>query len=772
MAKKSQHVQVGKRRLEISNLSKLLYPDDEISKAEVIHYYLTVAPTILAHLKGRPLSLVRFPGGIYDEKFFQKNRPEWAPDWLEYVTLGSEDKKDYILATEEASLAWLANLACLELHQMHAKGPHFDRPNYIVYDIDPPEGYDFKKVVKIATHLKEHIERYGYTTFVKTTGGKGVHLLTPILPQWSFEEAFKAAQEIARPFVEGVAEATLHIKKEARKGRVLIDIYRNRSGQTIIGAYSLRGNPGAPVSTPLTWQELSQLEDPKAFHARNVPQKVLQEGDAWDAFASYAVPLHTKETQKSRAKRLKASPHRKTPDQLEQYSKKRDFTKTPEPQGLFEGGNNSGFVVHRHHASHLHYDLRLEQDGVLRSWAVPRGLPPRPGVKRLAVATEDHPMKYITFEGEIPKGQYGGGMMWIYANGKYEITKEKKDGFYFTLSSKEISAEYRMHLMKDNEWLLERVDSPQVDWVTDEIQPMLAEISEQVPAGEEYIYEMKWDGIRALVALDEGELNIWSRKHKSLNRQFPELMIPKEAFRVNSALFDAEIVCFDPGGKPDFKTVIHRMQRTGDMEIERATQKYPAFCYLFDCLYLDGRSLVNEPLMRRRAWISDSLKHGTAYRMSEGVEDGPEFFEAVKKMGLEGIIAKDRNSRYLPGKRSTNWLKVKVRHTADVLILGYTEGKGNREMHFGALHLGEWVNGTLAYRGKVGTGFTGTNMQEVVLELDTLKRVDRMVEEKPLDNHKTTWVEPVTYCEIQYASITKNSTFREPVFVRLRPDLR
>ena len=363
-------------------------------------------------------------------------------------------------------------------------------------------------------------------------------------------------------------------------------------------------------------------------------------------------------------------------------------------------------------------------------------------------------------------------MMWIYANGKYEITKEKKDGFYFTLSSKEIRAEYRMHLMKDNEWLLERVDSPQVDWVTDEIQPMLAEISEQVPAGEEYIYEMKWDGIRALVALDEGELNIWSRKHKSLNRQFPELMIPKEAFRVNSALFDAEIVCFDPGGKPDFKTVIHRMQRTGDMEIERATQKYPAFCYLFDCLYLDGRSLVNEPLMRRRAWISDSLKHGTAYRMSEGVEDGPEFFEAVKKMGLEGIMAKDRNSRYLPGKRSTNWLKVKVRHTADVLILGYTEGKGNREMHFGALHLGEWVNGTLAYRGKVGTGFTGTNMQEVVLELDTLKRVDRMVEEKPLDNHKTTWVEPVTYCEIQYASITKNSTFREPVFVRLRPDLR
>ncbi len=568
-----------------------------------------------------------------------------------------------------------------------------------------------------------------------------------------------------------MSETTLHIKKEARKGRVLIDIYRNRSGQTIIGAYSLRGNPGAPVSMPLTWEELEGVEDPGIFTIANVPDKILSEGDAWEAFASYALPLHTKEAKSVRAQRLKTNARRKTPEQLDEYSKKRDFNKTPEPRGLYAGGDDTGFVVHRHHASHLHYDLRLEQNGVLKSWAVPRGLPPRPGIKRLAVATEDHPMKYITFEGEIPKGQYGGGMMWIYANGKYEITKEKKDGFYFNLSSREINAEYRMHLMKDNEWLLERVDNPQIDWVKDEIETMLAENTDNVPLGENYVYEMKWDGIRALIALDEGELNIWSRRHKNLNRQFPELMIPEKAFRVNSALFDAEIVCFDPDGKPDFKTVIHRMQRRGEVEIERAVKKYPAFCYIFDCLYLDGRALINEPLLRRRAWIADSLRKETSYRISEVVEEGQEFFDAVKQMGLEGIIAKDRNSRYLPGKRSTSWLKVKVRHTADALIIGYTEGKGDREMHFGALHLGEWEDNDLGYRGKVGTGFTDANMKEVMKELGKLKKTDRMIKEKPLDHHKTTWIEPVLYCEIQFASITKNNTFREPVFVRLRPDL-
>src|SRR5437773_10445649 len=195
----SQIAQVGKRKIELSNLTKVLFPDDHIVKAQLIEYYLRIAPTILSHVKGRPLSLVRYPDGIGGESFFQKNRPDWAPDWIEHVTLG-EEKKDYVIATEEASLVWLANLACIELHQMHCRSPHFDKPDYIVWDLDPPEKYPFTQIVELAFELREFIEKFGYHTFVKTTGGKGVHIVAPIEPKWPFDIAKEAAMLIAKAF--------------------------------------------------------------------------------------------------------------------------------------------------------------------------------------------------------------------------------------------------------------------------------------------------------------------------------------------------------------------------------------------------------------------------------------------------------------------------------------------------------------------------------------------------------------------------------------------
>ncbi|MEQ9424849.1 MAG: non-homologous end-joining DNA ligase [Cyclobacteriaceae bacterium] len=771
MARKAQWVQIGRHQVELSNLDKVLYPDDQTVKAEIIEYYLKIAPTILSHLKGRPLTLLRFPDGIYGETFYQKNRPDWAPDWIEYQKLGKE-KKDYIIPTSDASLVWLANLACLELHQMHSRKPHYEHPDYFVFDIDPPEGYDFTNIVDLSLRLKEHVEKYGYQTFVKTTGGKGVHILVPIEPKWDFHEAFQAARDIAQPFVDKNSDTTLHIKKEARKGRVLIDIYRNRGGQSIIGAYSLRGRIGVPVSLPLHWADLEKLKDPKEYNIKTALEKVLSEGDAWEGMAAYAAHLHTKPKPQVVKKDFGPGDKYKTPEQLESYDKKRDFSKTDEPVAEYFGAEGNGFVVHRHHASRLHYDLRLEQDGTLKSWAVPRGLPPRPGVKRLAVATEDHPMKYLTWEGIIPKGEYGGGKMWVYALGKYDITKEKKSGFYFFLHSKEVDAEYRIHLMKEKEWLLERVDNPQIDWPKGEVEFMMADSANDPPKGEEYIYEIKWDGIRALICVDEGEVTILSRSHRNINKQFPELMVPEKAFRATSALFDAEIVCFDEDGKPDFKKVINRLMKSNDGDIERSTRRNPAYCYIFDCLYLDGRPLINEPLHKRREWLLDSVKHDTPYRVSDIEEDGDALFTAAKEMGLEGIVAKDINSKYLPGKRSSNWLKIKVRNTTDCLIIGFTKGNGDREPYFGALQIAENENNKLLYRGKVGTGFNDALMKEVkgiLLEQTVLK--ERPIDEKPLDNDETTWIEPKLWCEIQYAMITKNNTFREPVFVRMRPDM-
>src|SRR5688572_29298190 len=328
----SQIAQVGKRKVELSNLQKVLYPDDHIVKAQMIEYYFKLAPTILAHLKGRPLSMVRYPDGIGGESFFQKDTPKWAPEWIESVTLG-EEKKDYVIATEAASLVWLANLACIELHQMHSRAPHFEKPDYIVYDLDPPETFTFPRVAELAVEFKEHLEGFGYHAFVKTTGRKGLHIVTPVEPKWEFHQLFEAAKAVAQPFVERHASSmTLQIKKEHRGGKVLLDIYRNRQSQTIVCAYSLRGLPGAPVSTPLQWEELEALETPKVFNLHTVPQRVVQNGDPWETIGAYATPIHTER------KETKPSPRSKT----------RPLTPSLSPDGG-EGVRRTGEGVTRKH---------------------------------------------------------------------------------------------------------------------------------------------------------------------------------------------------------------------------------------------------------------------------------------------------------------------------------------------------------------------------------------------------------------------------------------
>lgn len=766
MARTAQMVKVGKRTIELSNLKKVLFPENNIIKAELIEYYLKLAPTILAHIKGRPLSLVRYPNGVEGESFFQKNRPEWAPEWMDHARLGDKEKiVNYMIVGDEASIVFLANLACIELHQMHSRAPHFDKPDYFVVDLDPPEHMPFDRVKEIAFEFREHLESFGYHAFVKTTGKKGLHILAPIEPKWSFDKVFETAKLIAQPFVdEHTASTTLHIKKEYRKGKTLVDIYRNRTYQSIVSPYSVRGNNSASVSTPLTWEELERLEKPSDLNLHTVPERIVKQGDAWEAIGAYAVALHTER----KGKKTKAAT--KT-ESLKVYEEKRSFEKTPEPKPRAIPGRGNSFVVHRHHASRLHYDLRLERDGALKSWAVPKGLPPRPGIKRLAVNVEDHPLSYLTFEGKIPKGEYGGGDVWVFALGTFEITKEKKDGFYFRLQSREINAEYRTYHTRDKDWLLERVDKPQVDWLRDPVEPMLAESRDSVPKSGDYLYEVKWDGIRAMISLDEGEMRIRSRNQKDYTRNFPELLIPDKAFRATAALFDAEIVCLDKAGKPVFKDVIHRIQQTTDGAIDRARAKFPAVCYIFDVLYLDGRPVMNEPLERRRAWLKDVVRSDSPYRVSDVVEEGEALFEAAGAMGLEGIMAKERNSQYTPGRRSAQWQKIKIRKTTDCIIIGYTKGKGNRATEFGALHLAQQNGKELKYVGKVGTGFDDRLLKSIAGELKKYRKIERPVKEKPLDDAQSVWIEPKLYCEVQYASITKDGMLREPVFVRLRPDL-
>jgi len=789
MKKETSKVSIGKHQIELSNLQKVLFPEAHIIKAELIEYYLKVAPTILRHIKGRPLSLVRFPDGVTGESFFQKNLPEWTPSWIQKIALGETDIIEYAVATEDATLVWLANLACIELHQIHARHPNLKHPDYVVWDIDPPPGFPFTDVVDIAFNLRRHIEGYGYHTFVKTTGGKGVHIVSPLEPLWDFDAVRDAAYAVAKDFIENKSKnTTLQIKKEARRGKVLIDVYRNRPYQTIISPYSVRGFEGAPVSMPLTWERLEGVTDPREFTLISGPGILNAEGDPWEAIGAYAGKLHTAREREAAGNAVSgegdsqpagdgsnqtepvtpgpASP----PESLADYSRKRSFDKTPEPGPSPVVSRGHEFVVHRHHATRLHYDLRLEQNGTLRSWAVPKGLPPRPGIKRLAVAVEDHPMSYISFEAEIPKGQYGGGMMWIYARGKWDLTKQKKDGFYFRLNSREVNAEFRLINTRDKDWLLERVDPPQVDWLRGGIQPMLGEIRDQPFDSEDFIYEVKWDGIRALISLDEEELTIRSRNGRVITKQFPELNIPAEAFRASSALLDGEIACLDDKGKPIFQNVIKRLQQSTDSGISRLLERFPAVCYLFDVLYLDGRPVVAEPLERRRDWLQDLIRENPVYRLSEAFPEGNSLYQAASQMGLEGIVAKAKGSLYTPGKRNPAWLKIKTHRSQDCVIVGYTRGRGDREAAFGALQLACYKRGDLAYVGKVGTGFDSRRLAETMETLKELRTGERPVATRPLDDAQTVWIEPSLVCEVRYSSITQDEQLREPVFLRMRPD--
>ncbi|MBX2817696.1 MAG: non-homologous end-joining DNA ligase [Saprospiraceae bacterium] len=768
---KFQLTQVGKHKIKLTNLDKVLFPESGIIKAELVNYYLQMSSTMQRYIKNRPLSLIRYPDGIDQHQFFQKDKPQWAPKWIDTVALGKTKKKEYMLANNDAVMVFLANLASVEFHVTQDKAPNNDIPNFFIFDLDPEPGQSFEQIKDIAYRLREFVDALGYRSFVKTSGGKGIHLFIPIEPVYDYDTMFAAVESIGKDFVlANPKECTLKIKKEARKGKMLIDIYRNRASQTIIAPYSVRGRKGGPVSMPMSWERLESVTSPNQFHLRNVYQIVKDEGDAWEGFASYASFLHTDTSNRTAVEVvLPESEHYKTPAQLEAYAKKRDFGKTPEPAPSVLTTDGNAFVVHRHHASSLHYDLRLEKDGTLLSWAVPKGLPHKPGIKRLAVETEPHPIQYLQFDGEIPKGEYGGGMMWIYARGKYEITKEKKNGFYFRLSSPQLEGEYRMHNTKPKEWLLERVDRDLIRILDDPMAPMLADQVKTIPRdADDYFYEVKWDGIRAIISVEEGQVIIRSRNQNDLTAQFPELCNVPASFRIANAIFDGEIVCLDAEGRPDFKRVIGRMHSKNPGRIQTASRSNPAVCYLFDCLYLDGRSLLSEPIERRRAWLKDSIKKDSSYRMSEDMADGQALYEAARGMQLEGIMAKRRGSKYAAGKRSRDWLKIKFRQTDEVYIIGFTEGQGDRIDTFGALHLAEISGPHLYYRGKVGTGFDGAKMKEIRAMLDQVERSKKPFADKTPDDAVSTWIEPTISCIIEYASLTKNGTYREPVFQSIR----
>jgi bifunctional non-homologous end joining protein LigD len=455
---------------------------------------------------------------------------------------------------------------------------------------------------------------------------------------------------------------------------------------------------------------------------------------------------------------------------LREYERKRTKGTTPEP---FGGGGKRGkkplFVVQRHDARRLHYDFRLERDGALASWAVPKGIPLEPGDRRLAVHVEDHPLDYATFEGEIPAGQYGAGTVEIWDHGKYELLEEKRDGgLTVRLEGERLRGTWTLvpaHLDGDEKnWLILRkqddASPPRLE--RGGYEPMLATLAGEVPRGDGWLFEVKWDGFRAVARLDGGEARLTSRRGNDLTERFAVVARALErAVRTSDCVLDGEVCALDDRGRSSFSVM---QQGSG-----------PLVYYVFDVLEVEGTPLVDLPLAERRERLAALLpSRSDTLRLSEAFEDGEALYAAAKRQGLEGVVAKRADSRYLPGRRTRDWLKVKTHQEQEFVIAGYTKGRGKRSGRLGSLVLGVNEGGELRYVGNCGTGFSEDEIDRLMAALRPLERTTAPFPEVPkmpkVRRDEIVWVEAALVCEVEFAEWTHDGRLRAPVYQGLRED--
>jgi bifunctional non-homologous end joining protein LigD len=517
---------------------------------------------------------------------------------------------------------------------------------------------------------------------------------------------------------------------------------------------------------------------------------------------------------------------------LKEYSAKRKFTATPEP-GPKVAGERSGpllFVVQQHSARRLHYDFRLECDGVLLSWAVPKGPSLDPKEKRLAVQTEDHPFDYASFEGVIPPGQYGAGEVIVWDCGVYspdedgmffhdreEAERQVREGIAkgklgFTVRGVKIKGSFALVKTKQDpkSWLLikhrdrfvtdadvtgrdqsvlsglavgdlksvpvhqmpaERlVPRGPIVRMPSTLSPMLADTGTRAGNDPGWMWEPKLDGYRVLAFVYGDKAKLRSRRGLELADAFPQLVAELARQVPGSMILDGEIVAFDEDGRPSFNALQNRAKLKTPREIAAADRATPCALFCFDLPFFAGVDLRHEPYRDRRRWLAQCLLPSPLLQLVHADEDGVALLEAALESGFEGVIGKQMDSRYEAGKRSQAWLKVKPTHSAEFAIGGYTQGKGSRAP-LGSILVGYWDKGKLHFASHVGSGFDDRSLAQMKKRLEPLKRKTRPFVEEPELNAPTTWVEPTTVAEVNFQMWTEDGHLRAPVFVRLRDDV-
>ena len=463
---------------------------------------------------------------------------------------------------------------------------------------------------------------------------------------------------------------------------------------------------------------------------------------------------------------------------LAEYEAKRDFKKTPEPGARVpkKATRAPRFVVQEHHARRLHWDFRLEKDGVGVSWAVPKGIPPDPKKNHLAVHVEDHPLEYFKFAGEIPKGEYGGGKVLIWDEGTYDPVKWSDREVMIDLHGKRLQGRYVLFQTRGNDWMIHRMDPPQDPGrkpMPDKVAPMLAKLSTELPTPDDaWGFEFKWDGIRALAYVEGGRVRLQSRTGEDITPRYPEIHPMGRALGSAEVILDGEIVALDDRGRPSFEQIQQRMGLSAENEIRRKMKEVPITYMVFDVVWRDGHSLMDQSYLDRRKALAELKLSGPSWQTPPYEKGGGATMkEASAKADLEGVMAKKLDSRYEPGRRTGAWQKIKNHFRQELVIGGWLEGEGKRRGYPGALLVGYYDDkGKFVYAGKVGTGFTDQTLDELNARLKPLGIEKNPFEAGPAPARSAHFVKPKIVAEFEFVEWTRGGQLRAPSFKGFRID--
>ena len=861
-----QVVTVGGRRIRLTNLDKVLYPETGTTKGDVLAYYSEIAAVMIPHTRDRPATRKRWVHGVGTaddpgQMFFQKNLDASTPEWIVRRSIQhKQHTTEYPLVGDLATLVWLAQMAALEIHvpqwQFGRTGVQRN-PDRLVLDLDPGPGVGLRECATVAALARDILSQMGLEPMPVTSGSKGIHLYAALDGRQSSEQVSAVTRELARALEADHPELIVSdMVKSLRSRKVLVDWSQNNANKTTVAPYSLRGRMQPTVAAPRTWRELSSPALAQ-LDFREVLRRVARRGDPLADILGGPFPA------------LEPTSERMAGfDRLDKYRSMRDDRKTSEPMGVTTADGapaGQSFVIQEHHARRLHCDFRLEHDGVLVSWALPKGVPTDPAQNHLAVQTEDHPLEYGSFEGSIPGGQYGAGEVRIWDAGWFELEKwrDGREVIVVVHGEKHPPARYALiHTGHEgNTWLIhlmqpsgksgraaanaagsdvadaraaadagagsgsgsgsdadtdtdadadgsaaaaagEDADAAVSDggtpsvfeprsrrWIVgsarpraSSIFPMLATLASADDlercrdGGSGWAYEMKWDGIRALVHVNDGSVRVVSRNGIDLTGSYPELADVADSIAGNAVL-DGEIVALGRTGRPDFGRLQTRMNLTRAADVAAAMRATPVHFVAFDVLVVDrvegpATSLLTRRYDERRDILQSIASDGGTLQVPPAFDgDLAAAIASSRELGLEGVMAKRVNSTYAAGRRSRAWLKIKHHRTQEVIIGGWRPGKGRRAGGVGSLLLGIPDADGLRYVGRVGTGFDDRELASLVVRLERLERTTTPFEDVPReDAADARWVTPKLVGEVEFAEWTATGRLRQPSWRGWRPD--